>query len=126
MATKPKLTPETIQKLEHVFAIDWTVEEACFYADIHKDTYYRWVKEDPTLLHKFTRLRNKPVLAARHEVVKGISNDKEFALKYLKNKRNKEFSERQEVDQETNMNITIKDIKNMSEEELNQFIETNQ
>jgi hypothetical protein len=43
------------------------------------------------------QLREAPVLKARHEVIKGIANDKEFALKYLKNKRSKEFSERNEI-----------------------------
>jgi hypothetical protein len=93
---KQKFTEETIRKLEEVFAIDWTVWEACFYADISWDTYYRWIKENPELSEKFNRLREKPVLKARMEVVKWL-NDKEFAMKYLKNKRNKEFNERSEL-----------------------------
>lgn len=93
----PKMTDEAIQKLEQAFAIDATVGEACFYADISTSTYYNWVGANPKLLDKFERLRNKPVLTARQSVVKGLG-DPEFALKYLKNKRNKEFSERNDVD----------------------------
>jgi len=88
-----KLTPEVLQKLEQAFAIDATIREACFYADISESSYYQLVKDDPVLLEKFNRLREKPVLTARQTVVKNL-DDPDMAMKYLKNKRNKEFSER--------------------------------
>ena len=92
-----KMTDERIKKLEEVFALDGSIWEACYYADISTQTYYNWIKQHPELLDKFNRLREKPVLAARQEVVKWVRNNPEFALKYLKNKRSKEFSERQEL-----------------------------
>jgi hypothetical protein len=67
---KQKFTPETIKKLEEVFAIDGSIGEACFYADISHQTYYNWIDENPALLEKFKRLREKPVLAARHAIIK--------------------------------------------------------
>jgi len=94
---KPKFTEETVRKLEEVFSIDWSIWEACYYADISRDTYYEWIKNNPTLKEKFDRLRRKPILKARHEIIKGINNNAEFALKYMKNKRNKEFNERSEL-----------------------------
>lgn len=93
----PKLTPETIRKLEGAFAIDATVGEACYYANISQDTYYRWIKKFPELSEKFKRLRQKPILTARQEVVKGLANNPEFSLKYLERKKKDEFSLRTEV-----------------------------
>ncbi len=93
---KQKQTPEVIAKLEYVFSIDGTIREACFYADIGESTYYDWVKNDKKLLERFERLREKPVLKARREVVEGLKGNPEFSLKYLERKRKKEFSLRTE------------------------------
>ena len=43
------MTDETIHKLEEVFALDGTVEEACMFADIGKSTYYDFIKDIFTL-----------------------------------------------------------------------------
>jgi hypothetical protein len=88
-----EMTVETVNKLEEVFAIDGTVEEACFYANISRQTYYTWVKNNPELLDRFEALRQKPVLKARQEVMKGL-NCYQNAMDYLKRKKKLEFSER--------------------------------
>ncbi len=91
--TNWKQSPEAIRKLEEAFALDATIDEACFYADISPDTYYRWIKERPELSERFAALRNKPVLAARQTVLKAIQGgDQDIALKYLERKRSDEFS----------------------------------
>lgn len=94
--TNWKMTPEVIGKLEQAFSIDATIAEACFYADINEETYYRWEKNDPELSKRFKRLRNKPVLKARQRVVKGIDESYSNAMDYLKRKRKDEFSEKTE------------------------------
>lgn len=86
----------TIQKLEQAFALDATVEEACFYAKIGKSTYYNWVEEDPALLERFEALRNTPVLAARQKVISAINTDPDIAFRYLERKRKGEFAARTE------------------------------
>ena len=93
-----KMTEENIQKLREVFALDGTIEEACFYAGIAVSTYYNWIKVNPKLLEEFTALRNRPILAARQEVIKGIIGDKNFAFQYLKSKRRDEFGDRVKLD----------------------------
>ena len=93
---KQKLTEDTIRKLEEAFAIDASVKEACYYADISTDTYYRWIKEFPELSDKLERLREKPVLKARQTVVKSLDNP-DYAFKYLERKKKDEFSLRSEL-----------------------------
>lgn len=90
-----KLTDETVKKLEEVFAIDGSVEEACFYADISRQTYYQWIKENPELNDRFQALRERPVLKARQTVVKSLDNP-DNAFKYLERKKKNEFSLRHE------------------------------
>jgi len=114
-----QMTPEVIQKLEQAFAIDATVGEACFYADISTSTYYNWVGANPELLDKFERLRHKPILKARQTVVNAL-DDPDHAKWYLKNKKNTEFSERVENENKTEM--VIKDYSKLSDEELDKII----
>lgn len=116
---KQKLTPDTIRKLEEALAIDASVLEACFYADISSDTYYRWIKENPVLSDRLERLRHKPILAARQTVVKAIKTDPEMALKYLERKNKKEFSTRQEVGIEGEIKIAkLEEIQKQTQEIL--------
>lgn len=86
-----------VGKLKEAFAIDASVEEACFYAGIHKDTYYDWIKKYPQLSDELEGLRQKPVLLARQTVVQGLANSPAFSFSYLRAKRPKEFAERQIV-----------------------------
>lgn len=91
-----KLTPETVKKLEEVFALDGTVEEACFWAEISKPTYYSWIKDNPELDERFNALRQKPFLKARTTINEALSNP-QYAFEYMKRKKKGEFSERQEM-----------------------------
>ena len=113
----PKLTEDTIRKLEEAFSIDASVKEACYYADISTDTFYRWIKEYPKLSYKLERLREKPVLKARQTVVKSLDNP-DYAFKYLERKKKDEFSPRQELTGkdgnpiETSYEIKLNEIRN--------------
>lgn len=91
-----KLTKETIKKLEEVFALDGSIGEACFYANITTQTYYNWIQHWPKLKQRFDSLREKPVLKARNTVV-GALGDPVYALKYLERKKKSEFSLRTEI-----------------------------
>lgn len=91
------MTPETVGKLEYAFSIGCSIPEACFYAGIHKDTYYEWVKKDKDLSDRFEGLRENTILVARESVMKGVKRDPDLALKYLERKKKDEFSLRQEM-----------------------------
>lgn len=103
---KTKLTPETVKKLEEAFSLDATVKEACFYADISREIYYKWTRENPKLSDRFEALREKLVLAARESVAKQMKSDGDLALKYLERKRKEEFSPRHELDLQGELKIT--------------------
>lgn len=122
-----KMTPVVIDKLKQAFALDATVEEACFYAEIHKDTYYRWIKKHPELYDEFERLRQRPVLTARQTVVKNLASDSRLALDYLRHKRSSEFAQKQKVEHEGKVQTedvtpgsseAVKEVVNRFEEEL--------
>ena len=92
-----KQTPEVLEKLRQAFAIDATIDEACFYAGIDQSTYHIWKKKEPKQFEQLEALRNTPILAARQTIATGIKSDPQLALKYLERKRKAEFSTRAEV-----------------------------
>lgn len=91
------MTPAVLAKLEQAFAIDATVKEALSYADIGNDAYYDYLKKHPEFAERISKLRERPVLAARQKVVSGIKDSYANAMDYLKRKRRLEFSDRMEV-----------------------------
>jgi len=95
MARPVEFDAETVRKLEEAFSIDATVEEACFYADISRQSYYDHVKAKPELFDRFTALRQRPVLKARQTLVKSLDNP-DHAKWYIERKKKAEFSTRSE------------------------------
>jgi len=91
-----KLTPETVNKLEEVFALDGTIEEACLFADISRQTYYNWIKDNKDMEERFDILRQSQFLKARRTIEKSLDNP-QYAFEYMKRKKKNEFSERQEM-----------------------------
>jgi hypothetical protein len=92
-----------VAKLEQVFAIDGTVEEACSYASISRDSYYRYLSKHNEFRSRILELRERPVLAARQRAVLGIKESYGNAMDYLKRKRKDEFGDSPQ--QGVNLNI---------------------
>lgn len=91
MARPTKLTKLVVQKLEDAFVLGATVEEACFNANIAKQTYYNWVEEKPELLDRFEALKMSPILKARKAVVDALESSPNLALKFLERRMKSEF-----------------------------------
>ena len=90
------MTPLVLRKLEEVFALGGTDEEACLFAGIGKTTLYEFQKQNPEFAERKETLKQSPVLKARQTVVKAIEKDPTLAFKYLERKRKDEFSPRTE------------------------------
>jgi len=86
-----------LAKLESAAAIDASVPEMCFYAGISETSYYRYNKENLVFRERIESLRNKPILAARQRINKGIEESFSNAMSYLERKRKAEFSTRSEL-----------------------------
>lgn len=92
------MTDETVQKLEYAFALGCSDEEACFYANIVKQTLYSYQKKNPKFIDRKEALKTRPIFLARETLIKGIQNDPDLALKMLERKKKDEFSMRMEQD----------------------------
>lgn len=97
MAGRPtSMTPEVVLKLEQAFAIDATVEEACSYADIARNTFYEYLKKNPEFQDRIDELRQRPVLKARQTIARSLDIP-QHAQWYLTRKKKAEFAERTEL-----------------------------
>jgi len=87
-----------IAKLEQAAALDADIPEMCFYADISRDSYYRYINSHEEFRNRIEALRQKPCLAARQAVVSKLGESYTNAMDYLARKKKKEFSPKQEVE----------------------------
>ena len=101
-ATNPVGRPSIIDqiilgKLEQAFAIGCTDIEACSFANINPSTLYLYQTKNPDFIDRKEGLKAKPIFKARHELVKGLTDNPELALKFLERKLKSEFSTRTET-----------------------------
>lgn len=102
---------QIVSKLEETAALDASLEESLFYADISEASYYRYLKAHPDFEVYLKRLRNKPVLKARKIVMRKMGQNYQNAMDYLRRKKRKEFGDSVDVTSEgeniRNVNITV-------------------
>lgn len=87
---------DVLTKLEEAWTIGCTDKEACLWAEISVMALQRFQNSNEKFRKRKELLKETLVLKSRHEVFKGVKNDKEFALKVLKCKKKNEWSERQD------------------------------
>ena len=89
-----KLDEEKVQKLCDAFAIDLTIEEACDYADISKQTYFNWVEKKPQLLDRFDTFKSKLSIKAKYNIAQRIhAGDVPLSERYLARKQPDEYAD---------------------------------
>jgi hypothetical protein len=116
-----KMSEETIQKLEEVFALGGTDLEACFYADISRRTLYTYQNENPDFLYRKELLKQKPFLLARQSIMKGVKEDYNFAMTFAERKM-PEFKRKVEIEsplvaEQSRINILINNL-NLNEKDF--------
>ena len=94
----PKMTQDTVNKLEQAFAMGCSDLEACLYADISKQCLYNYQKKHPEFVDRKQRLKQRPFLLARKSIIDGIKEDPKLALDFMKLKKSDEFSTKQQTD----------------------------
>jgi hypothetical protein len=112
-----KMTDETVKKLEEAFLLGCSDLEACFYAEISKQTLYNYQDKFPKFVDRKEQLKQNPFLIARKSVIEGMEEDPKLALAYLERKKKGEFSLRTE----TAVKLTD-EFENMTDEELDNAI----
>ena len=95
MGRPTKMTPETLDKLRQAFLIGATNDEACAFAEIHRDTLYDYMKKNPDYSYLVEQYKETPILKAKATVNKNL-DDSKTAQWYLE-RRAKEFKPKQDL-----------------------------
>lgn len=81
-----------VPKLEAVFSVGGSDEEACLDAGISTSALYRYQENNSEFRERKKLLKHQPNLIARRAVVEGMKSDPNLALKYLERRKSDEFS----------------------------------
>lgn len=94
------MTPETVKILEDAFSVGATDLEACFLANISKQTLYTYQDKYPEFVDRKEALKNMPKYKAKKVVAGKIEEgDEKVAQWYLERKgKDDGFSSKQEID----------------------------
>ena len=86
-----------LAKLREVTALDASIEECLYYADISSDSYYRYLKSHQDFARELSKMRERPVLKARQTVISKMGESYQNAMDYLKRKRKFEFGDNVDI-----------------------------
>lgn len=74
-----KMTEEVTTKLESIFKIGGTIDEATSYAGISDETYRRWMNENESFMARMTAAHHYADVVAKNVVVDNIVKDKDVS-----------------------------------------------
>lgn len=101
-----KINEEILGKLREAFLIGCTDEEACFYANINKDTMYEFQKINLWFSDWKEALKDNPTIQARKTLFAGLGKSDD-AKWFLERKKKKEFSARNELTGEDGLPLVV-------------------
>jgi len=86
------MTPETVKKLKEGFAQGFSVDNACIWADISKQTYYTYCEKEAGFLDLCKTLQKKPLIKSILVINKALNEgDVSTAKWYAERKGKDEF-----------------------------------
>jgi len=91
-------TDKVISDLKYGLMRDFTVMEACTYARINPDTYYRWVKESDDFAEEMVIAQQHMSNLAKKVIMDTLEDgDKDSAKWWLERRRKENYALRQET-----------------------------
>lgn len=109
------MTPDVVTKLIAAFHNAYSITEACYYADISRTTYYRWLEKDDRFSYKMSEAQSKPNTRSKEVVIAAIqAGDAQVALRYL-TLRDPDFKPKAQLD--------IPEGQARTEEKLKEFLD---
>lgn len=88
---KGKLTPDMWQKIQDAASNDFSVSEIINYIGVARETFYRWLRDNPEMQDRIEILRYGPRMTAKVSLAKGLKDNPELSLRYLEKRDPAEF-----------------------------------
>lgn len=116
MGRPTQFTEEKIAELKKAFALGFTDEEACLYADVWLRAFYDYCTQNEDFKELKELLKQKPKMKAKLNVVESINSKNPLTLKqrledskwWLERKAKDEFSLRSEIEGNVFSETTMK------------------
>lgn len=75
---------DTVRLLEAAFNHDFNITEACQYASISRETYYKWLEDDDIFSYRMSVAQSAPHRKAKQNIITAIEQgDPNISLRYL-------------------------------------------
>lgn len=88
-----KMTDKVVQKLKEAFKIWATTQEACYYANISKTTYYDWLKQNSEFSDEIADSKTYLIFQSKLAIANSIESwNSKTAIWYLERKLKNEFN----------------------------------
>lgn len=105
------MTIDVVSKLLAAFNNDYNITQACAYAGISRETYYKWCEDNPVFSDKMAEAKEAPNRRAKEVVVGAINEgDANLAFRWLE-RRDPDYKPKAEVDNAPKHEETRKKIK---------------
>ena len=88
----------TIADLLTAFQNSYNITEACHYAGISRDTYYRWLEQHPELAEKVEQAKHMPTRKAKETITKAIKEGDVATSRWLLERRDPDFRSKGELE----------------------------
>lgn len=103
-----KLSEDLVLKLESILKIGGTIDQACSYAGIARETYYRWLEQHKDFRTKMEAAQYYSDIAAKNLVTKAILEDKDVQTA-------KWWLEKREFKNQTQVAVQVNNFSNLIE-----------
>lgn len=118
MDEKVKFTEKVLSDLKYALMKDFTIEEACHYAGINKDTYYEWYKQSDEFAFEMETAKSTILRKAKDIIEKGLASGDQNIAKWILERRQKDiYSTKSEVESDGDIKVTF--VKNINDKSPN-------
>lgn len=105
-----KYTDATVEKLVEAFSKSYSVLEACQYARINRDTFYKWLKEIPEFQDIIDEAKARPIKQAKGVIDTALKSGDVNTAKWYVERRDPDFKPKAEIDNNLGIQETRKKI----------------
>ena len=91
-------TPKVIGDLIIAFHSDYTIEAACRYAGISRQSYYNWIRDKEGFAEKMADAQNKLLQKAGDVIAKNINDGDAITARWYKDRRDPRYKAKVEAE----------------------------
>ncbi len=101
------MTQDVLRKLEEIFVVNGSDEDACFYAGISTQPLYDYQRKHPEYAERKYALKNMPKLKAKKVLNEALAKKDKDVAKFILERTDKEYKNKTNIDVENKTPIIV-------------------